>query len=128
MAYRLKQGAPPDGELYVRISLARTWKPTLGPDHYPAIPAEDTEDGIEIPEPSSMLEAMLYDKGAVDDGCSSIQELLECYEGEIDDPDEGELDFTRHTWEIVDKYGQVWSEEYDDGVFPSKGEAVTSEW
>lgn len=112
MAYRLKKGAPPDSELYVRVGLQRTWKPKLGPEFYPAISAEDN-DGEEIPEPTNMLEVMLYDKSAIEDGMSSISELLDSWGSQNDNPEYGDVDFTRHTWEIVDKYGNVWSEEYD---------------
>jgi hypothetical protein len=124
MPYRLKPGAPPDDELYVSVSLMRTWKPKLGPDHYPAIDEQDTDDGVEIPEPTNMLEAMLYDKLNIDNGYSGIEEILESY-AENDDPDQGEVDFTQHTWEIVDKHGTVWSEEYDNELFPSREESVT---
>lgn len=111
MTIRLKPGAPPDSELYVRVGLTRTYRPN--PAQYQAIDAEDTDDGVAIPAPTNLLEVLLYDKKAVEDGETMIEELTDCWEQNTN-PFKGPLDFTQHVWEIVDQYGNVWSEECNE--------------
>lgn len=91
--YRLREGAPKDDELLVRVTVLRTYKPNL-------------EDYIAVPEANvtaadTVLDAMLYDKESVKDGAMDFHELL----FPISDDDQ-----TLGVWEVVDKEGTVWSE------------------
>lgn len=90
---QLKEGAPPVEELQIRIAMSRTYTPNL--KHYQGYP----EDGIEAA--TNVLEALLYDKFAVDDGDATMTEMLDA---------EAESDKVTQTWDLVDADGNVWSE------------------
>lgn len=99
---RMKEGAPPDSELLVRVTSFRSYRPD--PKDY--IDKSDTfykdEGGGKLTD-GTKLGMMLYDKANIDANEFAIEEI---FGGSADDI---------HVWELVDEDGNVWTEEYDDG-------------
>jgi hypothetical protein len=96
--FSLREGAPPEDELFIRLTVSRRYKPNLA--QYEAIP----ERGIAQPE--DILDAMLYDMREVEvDYDTDYHEILF---PPIDD--RGFLARTEGVWEIVDEHGTVWSQ------------------
>lgn len=94
----LKDGAPPESELFIRLTVSRRYKANLS--EYEAIP----ERGIAQPE--DLLDAMLYDMREVEiDHETDYHEILF---PPMDD--RGFLARTEGVWEIVDEEGNVWSQ------------------
>lgn len=88
--FHLKRGAPPDEELFIRLTLQKRYKPNF--DIYDDWP----EAGLR--KPTNVLEAMTYDAEAAARGHTDPLEIIED-------------DNVRVIWEVVDRYGNVWSEE-----------------
>lgn len=101
MKYKLKVGAPPDDQLLVRVTVRHTYKPNL--TYYNDWP----EEGLS--KPTSMVEAMTYDKMAIGKQHTSIIELIESGEAEFET-----------IWELVDIKGNVWSEPVEEVVAKDK--------
>jgi hypothetical protein len=98
--YSLKKGAPSDEALFVRLTVSRTFKPDLA--GYTAVPEWEVEAAKDT------LDAMLYDITAIE--VHHEADYHEILFPPIDN------DKTKAVWEVVDKYGTVWSEmtETDD--------------
>lgn len=92
--FRMKLGAPPDSELSVRYSVSRTYEPK----------AEDYKSDSNPNGVMSKLGYLIHDDECIREGWYMPDELLNFSAPGYEE-----------TFELVDKDGTVWSEEYDDG-------------
>lgn len=97
---RMKEGCPPDSELRMRIGASRTYLPNKG-DY-----REGDEDAVGGSDEPTLLDCLLSDKSSIEKGELFIEELLDTPNG----------DEITCIFQIVDKDGTVWSEEYDEDL------------